>query len=227
MLFAASPNLKENAEPAGAAAGEEAAAGVVFPNENVDLGGSPEAGVAEENALVGFDASLGFGEFPNTLVVVLAPAPNNGEGVPCEAVPNAGVDDCEPPKPENADLAGASFVWGAAEGAGLLPPNAVVAPNGEFEVDAGPPKLNLGAVVPLVVAPVLSAGALNPKAFEAGLVESPPRAPLSDDVDGAGVELGAAVVDLTPKLNFKPEEPAADVASAGAEVGPDCDGVVL
>lgn len=107
-----------------------------------------------------------------------------------------------------------------------------MAPNAELEFEAGaePPKLNLGVVVPLVVAPLVSAGALKPKTLGLGLAGSSPSAPLNDEVDFAGAgAVGAA--DLGgPKLNFRPEgaeEPAAEEGAAGAEVEAGCEGAVI
>lgn len=107
---------------------------------------------------------------------------------------------------------------------GLGPPNVFVAPN--TEPDGCAAKLNLGAVVPLLVTLVTSvaaAGTLKPKgdAFEAGLAALlPPRAPLREDDDVIGVELGTPLVGLVGalNLNLRPEAPAEEVVSVGVKV---------
>lgn len=93
-------------------------------------------------------------------------------------------------------------------------------------MEDGAAKLNLGAVVPLLVGFELvefelSAGALKPKgeAIEGRLTSLLPRAPLKDEEDPAGAVLAAELVGLpNPKLNLGPLDEAAAAAGAAWEM---------
>lgn len=124
------------------------------------------------------------------------------------------VEALIPPNVPNAELNGvvvpnaggfvwASADWGAVAGAGALcPPNGFVPPAANPGEGVG--KLNLGAVVPLLVPLVALAGVVGAlksrdNGVEAGLLL--PRAPFREDVGGA---TGAALGSLLemPKSNF-------------------------